>query len=190
MSDTKTAAARLRAANERYTTWTKGRERLEAERARLEAAKPELKRQMEEAESAKADAMARYVGGTADQAEVTKARKTHTEASDRFAEHEELFDAIVRGIRNHGDQYYETANELKAAKIAYGEALANEQIEVIAGNRKLRDDLLNAFISLAYPEGADWSVFLERVFRAPSEADNFDTRAEAFQAKYIKPLTQ
>ena len=190
MSDVKTAAARLRAASERYTTWMKSRERLEAERARLEAAKPELKRQMEEAESAKADAMARYVGGTADQTEVTKARKTHTEASDRFAEHEELFDAIVRGIRNHGDQYYEIAAELKAAKIDYGEALANEQIAVLAGNRKLRDDLLGAFIALAYPEGADWPSFLQRVFSEPSDADDFDARADAFQAKYIKPLTQ
>lgn len=189
-SDVKTAAARLRAANERYSKWTKGGERLEAERARLEAATPELKRQVEQAESAKADAMALYVAGTADQTEVTKARKAHAEASDRLAEHEELFDAIVRGVRSHNDRYYEVVIESNAAKVAYGQALANEQIEVLASNRKLRDDLLNAFIALAYPEGADWSYFLERVFRAPSEADDFDARTEAFQAKYIKPLAQ
>lgn len=190
MSDVKTAAARLRAASERYTTWMKGRERLEAERARLEAATPELKRQVDDAETAKADAMARYVAGTADQAEVTRARKAHSEASDRLAEHEELFDAIVRGIQSHNNMKYEIDAELKAAKFAYGEAMANEQIAVLAGNRKLRDDLLNAFIAFAYPEGADWQIFLQRVFRAPSDDDDFDSRADAFQAKHVKPLTQ
>ncbi len=189
-TDPKTATARLRAANEKYATWIKTRERLEAERARLEAAKPGITQQVEEAESAKADAMARYVGGTADQAEVTRARKAHTEASDRVAEHEELFDAIVRGVENNNDRYFEINTELTAAKVAYGEALANEQIEVLAGNRKLRDDLLTAYIALAYPQGADWPLFLQRVFRAPSEADDFDARVDAFQAKYVKPLTQ
>lgn len=189
MSDVKTAAARLQAASKGYTTWTKGRERLEAERARLDAAIPEIKRQVDEAESAKANAMARYVAGNADQAEVTKARKAYTEADDRLAEHEEVFDAITRGVQNHNDTKYEIDAELKAAKIFYGEALADEQIAVLAGNRKLREDLLRAFIALCYPENADWSLFLGRVFRAPSEDDDLDSLVDAFQAK-VKPLTQ
>ncbi|MDO8706035.1 MAG: hypothetical protein Q7J84_13920 [Sulfuricaulis sp.] len=189
MSDIKTTAARLRAANEKHATWMKSRERLEAERDRLQAASPEIKRQVEAAEAAKADAMARYVGGTAEQAEVTQKRKAHTEADDRLAEHAELLDAILRGIQSHGDFKFEIDAEVKAAKFAFGEALAEAQISIIAANRKLRDELLSAFIAFSYPEGADWSLFLARVFRAPSDDDDFDNRVETFLDKHIRPLS-
>lgn len=190
MSNAKTAAARLRAANEKHTAWFGTRARLEAERDRLQASLPELKRVMEAAEAEKADALAGYVGGSVDQAEVVQKRKACIDAADRLTEQTELLDAIVRGLRNHNDIKFEIDAELRAAKIAYGEALADEQITIIAGNRKLREDLLSAFIAFAYPEGADWDIFLRRVFRVPSEDDGFDARVDAFQAKHVKPLTQ
>jgi len=190
MSNAKTAAARLRAANEKYHAWFGTRARLEAERDRLQAALPELKRAMEAAETDKADALAGYVGGSVDQTEVVQKRKACLDAADRLTEQTELLDAIMRGLRNHNGEKIGIDAELRAAKIAYGEALAEEQIAMLAGNRKLRDDLLNAFIALGYPEGADWSLFLNRVFRAPSEDDEFDARVEVFNAKNVKPLTQ
>lgn len=192
MSEIEKSRERFRAAHEASARWGQQRQRMEAERDRLRAEIPVLERQATEAENAKALMLARYVGGDAEQIEVSTARNTVAAAQDRLAEAQELLEAVIRGIDQHYRKQMEVGNELTAAKRGYCDELAKPLIEGIGGSRKIRDELLNAFVGWSASENGpcDFNLFLAQVFPAPREDEKIEARVQAFNHKYIDPITR
>lgn len=169
---------------------------LEDRRAELQNQVTRLETEAESAASDLSQALAQFGSGALSDEDVTKVREHKHEADQAHGDARELLDAIVQERPKVAAKQEQLRAEAIRAREAHATAVSDAITERLAGDKKLRRQLLEAFAAIACardpvlggPVGQpDWGGVLMATFPEPTDAEFEQIHAEV-SAKHFGDL--
>ncbi|ALP53985.1 hypothetical protein Tel_13035 [Candidatus Tenderia electrophaga] len=194
MSDIKAAQKEM---NDAYADYAELKKRLKSFGSRREEVKesiPQLTAKIEEAEKHKQKAMADYAAGVVDQNAVTEARAMVESACREEEQANGMLEAIQGEHRKAVDALYPARDRCRDARRRYCQACAEPIEDQLAGDTKIRRQLLDIFaaaalendVELGFGQGqVDWELLLTNTFPEPTN-DEIDKAIERFERNHMQ----